>query len=110
MKAWQLSEAVAWGVARNKNDESDAVIIARLVTELRCYLHEWAELAWARLRHLGARRIDLVFAAGMARQQLRDLLESAGPTVWSAAIEPLESASWRAALTIVCDRVATSAT
>src|SRR3954447_12889024 len=92
-KAWQLSEAVAWGLARaaeagftsvvvaseptghrwrvldqiaaehgvqlvcvqpllvarareaedftrNKNDDSDATIIARLVTELRCYLPE----------------------------------------------------------------------
>ncbi|WP_166487349.1 IS110 family transposase [Geodermatophilus obscurus] len=51
---------------RNKNDDSDAVIIARLVTELRCYLPERAEPAWARLRHLGARRAGLVLAAGAA--------------------------------------------
>ena len=41
---------------RNKSDETDAVIIARLVTKLRCYLPERAEPGWARLRHLGARR------------------------------------------------------
>src|SRR3954463_1873644 len=158
-KAWQLREAVEWGLARaaaagfcsvvvaceptghrwrvldqiteqagvrlvcvqpllvqraresedfthNKNDETDAVIIARLVTELRCYLPERAEPAWARLRHLGARRIDLVLAAGTARHQLRDLLACASPAVWRAAVEPLESASWRAALTVVLDRVA----
>ncbi len=149
-KAWQLSDAVAWGLARaaaagfasvvvaceptghrwrvldqiadqagvrlvcvqpllvarareaedftrNKNDDSDATIIARLVTELRCYLPERAEPAWARLRNLGARRAELVRAAGAARQQLRDLLECAWPAVWGAAVEPLESASWRAA-------------
>jgi len=109
VKAWQLREAVKWGLAQaaaagfssvvvaceptghrwrvldqfaaqagarlvcvqpllvhraresedfthNKSDETDAMIIARLVTELRCYLPERAEPAWARLRHLGARR------------------------------------------------------
>ena len=93
---------------RNKNDDSDATIIARLVTELRCYLPEQTEPAWARLRHLGARRVELVRAAGAARQQLRDLLECAWPAVWSAAVEPVESASWRAAVTVVLDRVADS--
>ena len=55
---------------RNKNDDSDAVIIARLVTELRCYLPERAEPAWARLRHLGARRAGL--AAGRWRGRRAD--------------------------------------
>jgi hypothetical protein len=82
---------------RNKNDDSDAVIIARLATELRCYLPERAEPIWARLRHLGARRADLVLAAGAAGAQFRDLLECAWPAVLGAAVEPLESASWRAA-------------
>jgi transposase len=91
---------------RNKNDDSDAVIIARLVTELRCYLPERAEPAWARLRHLGARRAGLVLAAGAAGAQIRDLLECAWPVVLGAAVEPLESASWRAAMTVVLDRVA----
>jgi transposase len=53
---------------RNKNDDTDAMIIARLVTELRCYLPERADPTWARLRHLGARRADLVTHGGAARQ------------------------------------------
>jgi transposase len=159
VKAWQLGEAVAWGLARaaaagftsvvvaceptghrwrvldqiaarhglalvcvqpllvarareaedftrNKNDDSDAVIIARMVLELRCYLPERPEPAWARLRHLGARRNELVLAAGSARRRVRDLLECAWPAVWGAAVEPLDSASWRAAVTVVLDRVA----
>ena len=64
---------------RNKSDETDAMIIARLVTELRCYLPERADPAWARLRHLGARRAGLVTDATAARQQVRDLLECAWP-------------------------------
>jgi transposase len=93
---------------RNKNDESDAVIIARLVTELRCYLPERADPAWARLRHLGARRAGLVTAVGAARQQVRDLLECAWPAALEAAGQPLEAMSWLAATTVVLDRVATS--
>jgi transposase len=90
---------------RNKNDDTDAMIIARLVTELRCYLPERADPSWARLRHLGARRAGLVVAAGAARQQVRDLLECAWPAVLGAAADPLESQSWRAAVTVVLDRV-----
>ena len=68
---------------RDKTDDKDAVMIARLATELRCYLPERADPAWARLRHLGARRAELVTDAGAARQQIRDLLECA----WPAALE-----------------------
>ena len=147
-KAWELAEAVAWGLARaaeagfssvvvaceptghrwrvldqiaaehgvalvcvqpllvarareaedftrNKNDDADAMIIARLVCELRCYLPERADPTWARLRHLGARRAGLVTAAGAARQQVRDLLECAWPAVLDAAGQPLDSrAGW----------------
>lgn len=159
VKAWQLAEAVAWGLAqaaeagftsvvvaceptghrwrvldqiaaehgvrlvcvqpllvhrareaedftRNKNDDSDAMIIARLVTELRCYLPERAAPEWARLRHLGARRTGLVVDVGAARQSVRDLLECAWPAALGAAAKPLDSASWLAAVTVVLDRVA----
>jgi transposase len=162
-KAWELSEAVAWGITRageagfasvvvaceptghrwrvldqiaaehgvalvcvqpllvcrareaedftrNKNDDADAVIIARLVTELRCYLPERADPTWARLRHLGARRVALTVAAGGARQQVRDLLECAWPAVLSGvaggARKPLDSASWLAAVGVALDRIA----
>jgi transposase len=93
---------------RNKNDDVDAVIIARLVTELRCYLPERADPTWARLRHLGARRTALTVAAGAARQQVRDLLECAWPAVLDAACQPLDSASWLAAVTVTLDRIGDS--
>lgn len=93
---------------RNKNDDTDAMIIARLVTELRCYLPERADPDWARLRHLGARRTSLVIDVGAARQQVRDLLECAWPAALSAAADPLESKSWLAALTVVLDHVGDS--
>jgi transposase len=90
---------------RNKNDDSDAVIIARLVTELRCYLPERPDPTWARLRHLGARRAWLVTAGGAARQQVRDLLECAWPAALTGAAEPLDSKSWLAAMTVALDRI-----
>jgi len=160
-KAWQLAEAVQWGLAqaaaagfssvvvaceptghrwrvldqiaeqagvrlvcvqpllvhraresedftRNKSDETDAVIIARLVTELRCYLPERAEPGWARLRHLGARRAGLVTDTIAARQQVTDLLECAWPAALQAAGKPMTSKSWQAAMTVLLDRVGTS--
>ncbi len=141
VKAWQLAEAVEWGLARaaaagfdsvvvaceptghrwrvldqivaergsrlvcvqpllvhrareaedftrNKNDDSDAMIIARLVTELRCYLPERAAPAWARLRHLGARRAHLVTDVAAARQQVRDVLECVFPAALAAGKGP----------------------
>lgn len=90
---------------RNKNDDADAMIIARLVTELRCYLPERADAAWARLRHLAARRARLVTEVGAARQQIRDLLECAWPAVLDTASKPLDPASWLAATTVACDRI-----
>lgn len=90
---------------RNKNDDVDAVIIARLVTELRCYLPERATPQWARLRHLGARRARLVTEVGAARQQIRDLLECCWPAALDAAGQPLDSKSWLAAVTVLLDRV-----
>ncbi|MGH3839303.1 MAG: IS110 family transposase [Pseudonocardiaceae bacterium] len=90
---------------RNKNDDTDAMIIARLVTELRCYLPERADPTWARLRHLGARRTALTVDVGAARQQVRDLLECAWPAVLGAACQPLDSKSWLAAVTVALDRL-----
>ena len=48
---------------RDKTDHRDAYLIGRLVIRLDCYLPERADEAWARLRHLGARRSGLVFSA-----------------------------------------------
>ena len=38
----------------DKTDEKDAVLIARLTAQLRCYVPEPVGPAWARLRHLGS--------------------------------------------------------
>lgn len=93
---------------RNKNDDSDATIIARLVTELRCYLPERADPTWARLRHLGARRVELIVDAVAAQQQVQDLLGCAWPAPLTVAKKPLEAKSWLAAMTVVLERVGTS--
>ena len=44
----------------DKTDEKDAVLIARLTAQLRCYLPEPVDEIWGRLRHLGARREQLI--------------------------------------------------
>ena len=66
---------------RDKSDDKDAVLIARLVAQLHCYVPERADETWARLRQLGARRERLITEATACVQQLRDLLECAWPGV-----------------------------
>ena len=65
----------------DKSDPKDAVIIARLAAGLHCYEPERADAVWARLRHLGARRLQLSGDATGQVNQVRDLLECAWPTV-----------------------------
>jgi transposase len=84
----------------DKSDPKDALLIARLTAELRCYLPERPDATWARLRHLGARRARLITQVGAARQQLRDLLECAHPGLLEVAAQPLDSLTWRAAVTV----------
>jgi hypothetical protein len=91
-------------LTRDKSDPKDAVLIGRLVGQLRCYLPERTDQVWARLRQLGARRQALTATANASRQQLRDLLECAWPAVLEAAAEPLDSATWRAAVQVALDR------
>jgi len=88
---------------RDRSDFKDATIIAKRVAELRCYVPQALEGHWCRLRHLGARRNDVLVAAGSARQRLRDLLECAWPTVLSAAADPLDALTWRAAMAVSAD-------
>jgi transposase len=85
---------------RGKNDDKDAVLIARQAAQLHCYLPEQPGVAWATLRHLGARRARLIEASSGCMQQLRDLLEVAWPAVWAAAGDPLESATWLAGVSV----------
>jgi transposase len=89
---------------RDKSDDKDAVLIARLVGQLNCYVPERADETWARLRQLGARRERLVTEATACVQQLRDLLECAWPGVLDAAASPFESSNWCAALSVVLER------
>jgi transposase len=99
---WRAREAedLTW----DKSDPKDAVIIARLAAQLCCYEPERASEAYARLRHLGARRNQLTTDATGQVQQLRDLLECVWPAVLDAAGAPFRSASWRAALAVVLER------
>src|SRR5690349_5600675 len=90
-------------LTRSRSDFGDAAIIARLTAQLRCYRPYLPQGPWARLRHLGARREDLVVRGVAAREQLRDLLECAWPAVLGAAADPLESLTWRAALGVPAD-------
>ena len=89
---------------RDKSDDKDALLIARLATQLHVYLPERADETWARLRHLGARRAEWITRGSAAQQQVRDLLECAWPAALTAADMPLRSQTWRAALAAVdCD-------
>lgn len=89
---------------RDKTDDKDAVLIARLVAQLRCYVPERADETWAELRQLGSYRDRLITTASAGVQQLRDLLECAWPAVLSAAADPFDSITWCAALAVVLGR------
>jgi len=59
---------------------------------------------WARLRHLGARRLQLTGDATGQVNQVRDLLECVWPAVLEAAGKPFRSATWCAAVTVALGR------
>ena len=88
----------------HKTDESDCVLIARLATELHCYVPEELDETWAHLRHLGRRRAQLITAATASVQRIRDFLSVAWPTVTEACAQPFESVTWLAALQVVTAR------
>ena len=87
----------------DKTDEKDAVLIARLTAQLRCYEPEPVDERWARLRHLGARREQLITETSSQLQQMRDLLECVWPAVLQAARQPFRSHTWLAGLSIVVE-------
>jgi transposase len=89
---------------RDKTDHRDASLIGKLAVRLDCYLPERAGEAWARLRHLGARRFALVADVTSAMLQAGDLLGCAWPEPLSAAARPLESVSWLAGMTVITGR------
>jgi len=88
----------------DKTGDKDAVLIARLTAQLRCYVPEPADETWARLRHLGIRREQLLTEAGGQVQQMRDLLECAWPAVLDAARWPFRSVTRVASLAVIAGR------
>jgi transposase len=88
----------------DKTDDKDAVLIARLTAQLRCYLPEPVDPVWGRLRHLGARREQLLESHTRCVQQIRDLLECVWPASLEAAAQPFKSTTWVAAVTVVVAR------
>jgi transposase len=88
----------------DKTDDKDAVLIARLSAQLRCYAPEPVDQGWGRLRHLGARREGLLTDAVAQVQQIRDLLECVWPAALDTARQPFRSNTWAAAMAVVLDR------
>ena len=88
----------------DKTDDKDAVLIARLVAQLRCYLPEPVDETYGRLRHLGTRREQLIEEHVRCVQQVRDLLECVWPAALDAAKHPFKSTTWVAAMTVVMTR------
>ena len=88
----------------DKTDEKDAVLIARLTAQLRCYEPEPVDETWGRLRHLGARREEVITANVAQVQQVRDLLECVWPASLTTAAQPFRSTTWAAAMSVVLDR------
>jgi hypothetical protein len=73
------------GLTFDKTDEKDAVPIARLTAQLRCYVPQPVDETWGRLRHLGSRRERLVAETVSQVQQMRDLLDARTSRRWSVA-------------------------
>ncbi len=114
----------------HKSDEADCVLIARLATELHCYIPEELDETWGQLRHLGRRRGQLITSATALVQRVRDFLSVAWPVApgqlitsatalvqrvrdflsvaWPVAPEacaaPFESVTWLAAVQLVAGR------
>ena len=88
----------------DKTDEKDAVLIARLTAQLRCYVPEPVDETWGRLRHLGTRREQLITEAGSQVQQMRDLLECVWPAGLDTARQLFRSVTWLAALSVIAGR------
>jgi hypothetical protein len=91
-------------ISKFGEDEKDAVLIARLTAQLRCYVPEPVDEIWGRLRHLGARRTQLLAEAGSQVQQMRALLECAWPAALDTARQPFRGATWPAAMSVILDR------
>jgi transposase len=92
-------------LTRDRSDPKDAVLIAGLAAQLRCYEPERPTAQWARLRHLGARRAELISDGGALRQQVRSLLECVWPAALTTAAQPLACTTWRATMAVITARI-----
>ena len=88
----------------DKTDDKDAVLIARLTAQLRCYLPEPVDETWGRLRHLGVRREQLLDEHVACVQQIRDLLECVWPAALTTAQQPFKSHTWLAGMHVLMTR------
>jgi transposase len=89
---------------QGRKTEKDAVLIARLRAQLRCYVPEPVDEMWGRLRHLGARRELLIVEMVSQIQQMRALLECVWPAALDTAKQPFRSKTWAAAMSVICER------
>lgn len=71
---------------------------------MRCYVPEPVDETWGRLRHLGARREQLVVEMVSQVQQMRALLECVWPAALETAQQPFKSRTWAAALIVIIER------
>jgi transposase len=85
----------------HKRDESDAVMIARLASELHCYVPEELDESWSLLRDLGRRREQLARAETASVLRVRDFLSVAWPSALAACAGPFRSRTWLAAVEVV---------
>ena len=84
----------------DKTDEKDAVLIARLTAQLRCYVPEPVDETWGRLRHLGAASRAADHRDELARSSRCATCSSAsGRPRLDAAQQPFRSRTWIAAMT-----------
>jgi len=65
--------------------DHDSKVLARRTFRCRawCYVPEPVDETWGRLRHLGARREQLIAESTSQVQQMRDLLECVGRQPWT---------------------------
>lgn len=88
----------------DKTDEKYAVLIARLTAQLRCNIPEPVDETWGRLRHLGARREQLIVQRVSQVQQIRALLECVWPAALDTVRQPFRSRTWIAVISVICER------
>ena len=89
----------------DKTDEKDAVLIARLTAQLRCYVPEPVDETRGPGCGTSAPAASSCIAEHVAAvQQIRDLLECVWPAALETAKQPFRSATWVAALTVVVGR------